>query len=151
MSLREKLLATRTRFKVRPVQLRPELAALVDGEQLFIREMSAGDLGTFEAGRFQEVDDGGKRRAKLDMTEDRQRLVARCLCDADGKRQFADDDLPALALVNGPLLDQIYVQAVELNRLNDKDRDKELEKNSTPPAGSGASDSASALRLVPGT
>jgi hypothetical protein len=142
MGLKDKLLGTSSKLKVVKVELSDELAALLDGETAYVRDMTASEFSSVEASRFVEIrTPDGKRDSRLDMTLDRERVIVRCLCDADGRRVFDDDDVPAVSLVHGRLADAIYEAALIQNGMKNDARDKELEKNSTTascssPAGS---------------
>jgi hypothetical protein len=132
VSLKEKLLAARNAFRREPATA-PGLAELLGCGELWIREMSASERGTLEESRWQSTEDGDIVRRRLDMSADRERLLVRTLCDADGKRIFEDGDALALGqCLPGRLADDLYTQASVLNGLNRKQEDEDLEKNSTP-------------------
>jgi hypothetical protein len=136
LTIKEKFLATRAKLKVARVELTDDLTALVEGETLYVREMNAAESGDYEtSGSVQEVGDDGKVAVTVDMSKDRQQLVVRTLCDADGGRVFADDDIPAVSLVPRQLMDAVYEAAVAVNGIKNRaERKKALEKNSTAAA-----------------
>ena len=128
MAIRDAMLGARTKFKVTRVDLPVDLKVLLDGEDLYVREMTEHDSGVFECGRYVHVEGGDFR---LDASRDRIRLLARTVCDAAGKREFSDDDELALAELPRQLMDAVFDQAQKVNGLGVYRRasDEELEKN----------------------
>ncbi|MBP7638094.1 MAG: hypothetical protein KBA18_09495 [Kiritimatiellae bacterium] len=53
----------------------------------------------------------------------RKRLLGLCLCDADGKRLFTDDQVGALMQKNGTVLDRLFRAAVKHNCLDAASRE----------------------------
>ena len=58
----------------------------------------------------------------------RARLAVLCVCDADGKLLFSDDDADALGEKSGSAMDRIFDAAADLNKFSKKDTE-ELEGN----------------------
>ena len=92
------------------------------GGDSFIRVMTSEERDAFElsVGAMQ------KGETKIQF---RSALVARCLCDQDGKRLFSDSDIGALSKKSGAALDGIFDAARKLNKMTDQDVE-ELAKNS---------------------
>lgn len=118
MGLRDLVLGTRLKFRRVKVEL-GELAGLVDGQELWVREMTAAESGEVESARFRrEKDAEGKTDVVLDMTADRQTVLVRCICDPEGNRVFGDDDELAIGLIPRCLADLLYGAALDINRLS---------------------------------
>ena len=67
------------------------------------------------------LDKSRLQATEADLANLRARLVALCAVDADGKRIFADDDIPALGGKASAPLDRLFSAAQELNGLSGKD------------------------------
>lgn len=110
MNLRETILAAQDSKRI-PVEV-PEW-----GVTVYLRTLSGTERDAFEGGLMKGK---GKQRAP-DLANLRARLVALCAVDADGKRIFADDDIPALGAKASAPLDRLFSAAQELNGLSGKD------------------------------
>jgi hypothetical protein len=100
--------------------------------KVYIRVMTAGERDAWEG--FVK---------KFQVQDIRARTAVTCLCDADGKRLFTDDDMPALSNLHSKALDRIFEAAVILNAVG-RDDIADLKKNSstTPSADSSSSSPA---------
>lgn len=78
-----------------------------------------------ERDRFESEFVGGNK--SVDMV--RAKLVAKCLCDADGKRLFTEQEIPSLGEKSAAVLDRLFTECMRLNRFTKGDVD-ELAKNS---------------------
>lgn len=96
--------------------------------EVYIRPMSGRDRDELEAWQRDNPDGVGMRA----------QIVARCLCDADGRpMDWDDDELAQLGERDGTALDQIVGHAARLSSLT-KDAVEAIAKNS-PAAPSGGS------------
>lgn len=131
MNLAEAILAAPDRAKCVPVEM-PEWNLTV-----YVTELSADERDELETIWLKHR---GEREDNIGF---RAFTVAFCLCDADGKRLFADDPVKAaeaLGVKRGHSITRIFNVATRLNAITRSDQE-ELEKNSetTPSdAGSGA-------------
>lgn len=64
-------------------------------------------------------------------------LLVRCITDEHGSRIFRDEDVSALGSKNWKALDRLWDAAQRINKLS-KAEQKEIEKNSEAPVGSGS-------------
>jgi len=78
-----------------------------------------------ERDRFESEFVGGNKT--VDMV--RAKLVAKCLCDDDGKRLFEEKEIPQLGEKSAAVLDRLFTECMKLNRFT-KDDVEELAKNS---------------------
>lgn len=85
-----------------------------------IRVMSGTERDRFEA----EFVNGNK---SVDMV--RAKLVAKCLCDEEGNRLFAEQEIPALGEKSAAVLDKLFTACMKHNRFT-KDDVEELAGNS---------------------
>lgn len=70
------------------------------------------------------------RRARVDYSNVRAKLIVRCVVDRDGNRIFEDRDEPALGRKSASALQRIFEVAQRLSRLTDEDVE-ELTGNSS--------------------
>lgn len=82
------------------------------GGVVYIRPLTGAERGTLEA---EALANKAEHLATL-----RQRLAVRCLCDADGRRLFADSDAPALAAKSAAALDRVLAAITKANALGDE-------------------------------
>jgi hypothetical protein len=129
VSLREQILAA---------QDLPSKAVAVPewGLEIFVRSMTGAERDRYE----QELLAARGPDGKMNLQNVRARLVAFCTVDAEGKRVFADEDIPALGEKSAAALDRVFAAASALNGIGQKDVD-ELGKASA--AGDAASTSSS--------
>lgn len=97
----------------------------VTGATVYVRSMTSDERDEWEAGQYQL--NGANIVANRKQV--RARLILRCLCDADGKRVFGDNDLSMIGGLDARLTDPLYEAAYKINRLSKADVE-ELEKNS---------------------
>lgn len=95
-----------------------------DGE-VGVRTISAKERDQWE----QSLMKGRGKSRQMDMNNIRARLAALCMCDADGNRLFADDDVFALGAKSAAAMERVFIAAARLNGITDKDVE-ELAKNS---------------------
>jgi hypothetical protein len=97
--LKELLKAAKDRCKREPVpaDVLDALGLPREGATFFVAECSARDLDSYQAGRWRQVGEGRHARAELDLTNERARLLVRCLVDENGERIFGDDDVAIVA------------------------------------------------------
>lgn len=89
------------------------------GGDVFVKVMTGEERDAFELDTLAEGRDRRNIRAKL---------LARCLCDDNGKRLFTDAEIAALAAKSGGALNRLFDVAIKLNRIGN-DEIEELEKN----------------------
>lgn len=150
MSLRESLLKGRGRLRREPAAAVPECAGLLEGQELYVRELTAAERDEFEASRMRmRYLAGGQVRQELVLTNIRARLLVLVLCDAEGKRVFREEDAVELGGLPAVALDRWYEQAARLSGMS-KDADEELAKNCGR-AGEGGSPSSLPTPAASGT
>jgi len=140
---RDQILASKGTLKTKEIHV-PEWA--VDGDDVVIlRELTGADLDAYQAslvvrrpalfgpnkGQMEDVPDNANAKAKF---------VAKVIVDADGNRLFTDSDVIALGELSASALVRVFVEASELNGLDDESVE-EIEGNSGA-AQSGSSTSA---------
>ncbi len=123
MGLRDDILATTLAKKKIEVPGWP-------GIECYVREITAGELGQANQESVSLGPDG-TLIVNPDISGKRQRLVMRCLVDADGQRVFADTDFEAVSALSGAAIDFLYDAAREINAANVANVEQ-LEKNSEP-------------------
>lgn len=99
-----------------------------DGANLFVAECSARDLDSFQAGRWKQVGTGRSQHAELDLTDERARLLVRCLVHASGSRIFTDEDVGDVAVWPASAADTLYAMALRLCGLT-REAEEEAKKN----------------------
>jgi hypothetical protein len=117
-----------------PVVMESADAAAVAGTPLagsFIRMMSAAESDAYEESRVTiTYDDAGKVKGQRNVANIRARLLVRTLCDAQGKRHFADDYADTLGrLLPRDRADKLFDQASRVNGLDQREPEKNV-----PPA-----------------
>jgi hypothetical protein len=93
-----------------------------------LRTMTAGEREQYELATGLAKDGGG---AVVNL---RASLVALCICDKDGGRVFANEDIEALAKKSAPAMIRVFSACTELNRF-DAAAIEEAEKNSATETG----------------
>lgn len=78
-----------------------------------------------ERDRFESEFVGGNKSVEMV----RAKLVAKCLCDDDGKRLFTEQEIPELGEKSAAVLDRLFSECMKLNRFSKNDVD-DLAKNS---------------------
>jgi hypothetical protein len=91
------------------------------GGHIFVRTMTAGDRTAWE------LSQQGKTRNDI-----RASLAALVVCDEKGNLLFTPQDVGALNLKSGKVIDRIFTTAAKLNGILPSDVDA-LEKNSEAP------------------
>jgi hypothetical protein len=66
----------------------------------------------------------GKGKSEVNMKNFRARLVAACICDAEGKRVFPESDIDALGDKSAAALDRVFEVAAAFNRISKDDIDE---------------------------
>lgn len=91
---------------------------------VWIRCMTGTERDAFESEAY------AVRGKNVEINRDnfRARLLVRVLADKDGKRIFADQDVPALGGKSAKALDRLFAVAMRLNGLSREDME-ELTKN----------------------
>ena len=113
--------------------LRDDILAVRDGKteeldipewqtKVWIRTLSGRERDALENLIYQGNKKGG-------VPNIRAEFAVRCLCDADGKRLFADPEAKTLGEKSAAALDRIFEAARRFNKFDQKDVE-ELEKNS---------------------
>jgi hypothetical protein len=90
------------------------------GGSVKLRVMTGTERDRFES----EFVNGNK---SVDMV--RAKLVAKCLCDEEGKRIFSEAEIPTLGEKSAAVLDRLFSECMKLNRFSKEDVD-DLAKNS---------------------
>lgn len=104
------------------------------GGHVHVRTLTGTERDAFESAFFSQ--NGTQNLANI-----RSRLAVLTVCDARGKRLFADTDVVAVGKKSAAALDRVFGVAQRLNGLRAEDV-KELEKNSeAAPSGASGSDS----------
>jgi hypothetical protein len=102
-----------------------EIAVPHWGGNVFVKELSAGDVDAFEAAMQEESakkSKDGEYRPNV-----RGRVLVLCLCDADGKPIFKPEDADAMSEMPKWQIDALIDAAFRLNRLSEA-YEKGLEK-----------------------
>jgi hypothetical protein len=102
------------------------------GETLHVARLTAGERDRLEYA----IEESRRRRSDI-----RAVVAAHCLCDDRRTILFTPADVPALAALDGVILDRVYTAALRFNRMLRSDIE-ELEGNSAA-SPSAASSSAS--------
>src|ERR1044072_1020754 len=101
------------------------------GGHVYIRAMSGIERDAWEKSLIR----GKGKRAEVDTTNVRARLVGRGLCKEDGSRLLDDGDALALGNLRVDVLNQLFTAAQRLSGVSDNDVE-ELGKASASAAGS---------------
>lgn len=91
-----------------------------------VKAMSASEYDSFQKS---VVTIDKKGNPTQDIANKRAKLLARCLCDKDGKRLFTEADIEALGRKSAIPLDQLIEAASRVNRMT-AESVEELRKNS---------------------
>jgi hypothetical protein len=86
-------------------------------EPISVRGLTAGERDAFEAACF--VGKGANR--EMNFVNLRARLLVRCICDASGKRLFADADVEQVAGLPAKVVDPLFEVAQRLSGMGAKD------------------------------
>jgi hypothetical protein len=119
----------------------PEIVELLGDEPLYVAGLSGKERDDYEGSFIEMTGKGRRREPNLNKTNQRAKLLVRCLVDAAGKRIFDDGDIILVGEWPAAVLDPIYDQAMRLSGIG-LEAQEELEKNSTK-AGGDASSSGS--------
>lgn len=96
------------------------------GFNVYVRTLTGAELDAWQASL---VNFDGKR-PRLQMANQRARLVVKCVVDEAGNRLFKDDEADALGRKSAAAIQVLFDAAQRLNALSD-DLVEEMEKNST--------------------
>lgn len=86
-------------------------------QPISVRGLTAGERDAFEAACF--VGKGNSR--EMNFVNLRARLLVRCICDAGGKRLFADSDVEQIAALPAKVVDPLFEVAQRLSGMGAKD------------------------------
>lgn len=95
------------------------------GGEVLVRRVSAGERDKLEASMV--VQSGRRRTVSLENT--RARIVALCVCDAEGRPLFSESDVEALAAKSAAAMERVFDHARAMNRFSESDVE-DLAKNS---------------------
>lgn len=116
-NLREQILSTAEAVNIEPVE--------AFGTTVYVRQMTAGEVGSFYRWHQQHPDATG-----VDVMVN---VLLRTLTDADGNRQFNDDEADALLALNPQDIRKTYQASARLNAIEDSDiEDAEGNSEATP-------------------
>ena len=104
-----------------------EVAVPEWGGTVYVRCMTGKDLAAYNKSML-DIKGG---TATYNPSNGLAKLLARSLCDADGKRLFSEADIDELGNRNGVVMERIAKVARRLNRLDGESVD-DLKKNSPP-------------------
>lgn len=93
------------------------------GGEVYVRCLTAAERDDWEASVV-SVEKNGK--AKTDMKNLRAKLVARTVCDEEGKRIFSDSQVDALGKKSAAALDRLYAVAARLSKITKGDEEELL-------------------------
>jgi hypothetical protein len=85
------------------------------GGSVMVRVMSGTERDRFEG----EFVNGNKTVDNV-----RAKLVAKCVCDADGNRLFGEDEIPQLGEKSAAVLDKLFAACMKHNRFTKEDVDE---------------------------
>ena len=147
--LREKLLKraadrhNRTREEVTD-KVRERWGDLLGEQKVYVQRMSGMARDLWETQRVSTVfsPDGKQLRRSINLTNERARLVVKCLADESGQLLFTEADAAALGEEDAGLLDALYDVCLRLNGLDA--RSAEALSQNPFGAGSGAPPASSA-------
>lgn len=106
------------------------------GGSVRVRGMSGTDRDAYEASIIEQR--GNDR--KVNLSNARAKLVARCLVGGDGHLMFTPDDVRALGRKSARALERVFDKARELSGMSDEDVEKLTENFGDDPSESGTSD-----------
>lgn len=125
---RDALLALKGRIRIEKVDV-PGLDA-----PIYVKGMTGRERDSFESSCFAQQ---GKTR-EFTAENLRAKLLARTVCDADGKRLFTDFDVQTIGELPAEVVDVLFSKAQELSGIGSKDME-ELKGNSDAAAGDASS------------
>lgn len=102
-----------------------EVAVPEWGGSVFVRTMNVAELGEWQT---LCLESRGATNGSVKIRSLRERLLAMCLSDSDGKRLFADTDIAQLSERNGVVMDRLFEEAQKFNTVAADDL-KDLEGN----------------------
>jgi hypothetical protein len=94
------------------------------GGTVRVRTLTGKERDAFEA----SLTTGEGKKRKPDLTNIRAKLVAMCIVDEGGAREFEDSEIAALGAKSAAALDRVFSVCQRLNGLSTADVE-ELEKN----------------------
>lgn len=106
------------------------------GGTVRVRGMSGQQRDDYEASIIQQ--NGNDR--KVNLSNARAKLVARCLVDESGALLFATDDVRALGRKSARALERVFDKARELSGMSEQDVENLAENFGDDPSGEGTSD-----------
>lgn len=107
------------------------------GGEVRLRVMSGTELDAYEKSLVKISVKGNKIEQQPDQTNARCKLLARCICDSQGKLLFSAADIEALGRKSKDALDRLHSAAIKLNGLNRSLEDREKNSQSDPEDSSG--------------
>ena len=93
------------------------------GGSVALKNMTAAERDAFEA----EVYIARKKSELEGMLDFRARLVAKCICNSEGKLLFSPKDIKALSAKSAKALDILFDKAQEMNGMRKEDIEKMTE------------------------
>lgn len=106
------------------------------GGTVRVRGMSGQQRDDYEASIIQQ--NGNDR--KVNLSNARAKLVARCLVDEGGALLFTSDDVRALGRKSARALERVFDKARELSGMSEQDVENLAENFGDDPSGEGTSD-----------
>jgi hypothetical protein len=106
------------------------------GGTVRVRGMSGQQRDDYEASIIQQ--NGNDR--KVNLSNARAKLVARCLVDESGALLFTSDDVRALGRKSARALERVFDKARELSGMSEQDVENLAENFGDDPSGEGTSD-----------
>jgi len=94
------------------------------GGTVRVRTLTGRERDLFEA----SLTTGEGKKRKVDLANIRAKLVAMCIVDETGAREFEDTEIAALGAKSAAALDRVFSACQRLNGLSSQDVE-ELEKN----------------------
>lgn len=87
------------------------------GESVFMRGMTGAERNSLSFFAKDEKSTG--KKFIIDPIKYNLGLIARCLCDSDGKRLFADDETDLVGQFPGEVLDVLFAGGQKLSGMDD--------------------------------
>jgi hypothetical protein len=96
--------------------IKPHAVAVeIEGHgKVYLKGLDAKERDDYEQSLIERGPDG-RSRSKEHQENIRAGLVLRCVCDENGERLLADDDLLALGQVDGAIIDKLWDEARKLS------------------------------------
>lgn len=88
------------------------------GGSVYVKSLTGAERDAFEASMI-SIDGSGKR--KMTLANTRAKLVAKTLCNEEGKRLFSDADIEHLTKKSAAALQRVFEVAQRLSGLTSKD------------------------------